>query len=227
MLLHHRFMISTRAEPFSECDRAAVYRAIETRRDVRSHFLPHPVPDDLLARLLAAAHHAPSVGFSQPWDFVIVTDLGIRRAIKAAFERENVRAAQNYTGERQDLYRSLKLEGILESPVNLCITCNRTRGGEHVLGKNNIFDADLFSTCCAVQNLWLAARAEGVGVGWVTIIDPSELATLLQMPAHVVPVAYLCIGYVTEFADAPDLERAGWAQRAALDGITHRNRWGC
>jgi 5,6-dimethylbenzimidazole synthase len=211
---------------FSNADRAAVYRALLTRRDVRSQFGPDPVPDDVLLRILTAAHHAPSVGFSQPWDFVVIDRGDIRRAVKEVFERENARAAENYTGERRDLYQSLKLEGILESAVNVCVTCDRKRGGPHVLGRNTVLDADLFSTCLAVENLWLAARIEGVGVGWVSILDPTEVARLLALPAHVVPLAYLCLGYVTEFLAAPELEQVGWRSRLPVAEVIHANRWG-
>jgi len=155
---------------FSDGERRGVYRAMYERRDVRSQFLPDPIAPEVLARLLDAAHHAPSVGFMQPWDFIVIEEREIRQAIKAVFEDENRKAAENYTGERARLYRKLKLEGILESPLNLCVTCDRSRGGPHVLGRNTILETDLFSVCLAIQNLWLAARAEGIGVGWVSIL---------------------------------------------------------
>ncbi|MCB2263641.1 MAG: 5,6-dimethylbenzimidazole synthase [Candidatus Thiosymbion ectosymbiont of Robbea hypermnestra] len=211
---------------FSESERQGLYRAIRERRDVRSQFLPDPIPPPVLARLLRAAHHAPSVGFMQPWDFILIESLEVRRAVRAIYERENRKAAENYRGEEAVLYRRLKLEGILESPLNLCITCDRGRGGPHVLGRNTILETDLFSVCLAVQNLWLAARAEGIGVGWVSIIDPDELAGTLRLPAAVYPVAYLCIGYVNEFLARPELEVAGWRSRLPLHGLVHGNLWG-
>lgn len=211
---------------FNDTERHGVYRAIFERRDVRAQFRADPIPDEVLARLLVAAHHAPSVGFMQPWDFVLVSDRAVRQRVKEAFDRENARAASLHEGERGVLYRSLKLEGILETPLNLCITCDRGRGGPHVLGRNSMLDTDLFSTCLAVQNLWLAARAEGVGVGWVSIIDPAELATLLGLPSQLYPLAYLCLGYVDEFLAEPELARAGWRQRLDLGGLVHRDRWG-
>jgi 5,6-dimethylbenzimidazole synthase len=210
----------------SEAEKRGVYRAIFERRDVRSQFLSDPIPAPILERLLRAAHHAPSVGFMQPWDFILIDDVPTRQAVRTIFLRENERAAKNYDGEREQLYRSLKLEGILESPLNICITCDRTRGGTHVLGRNSIIETDLFSTCLAVQNLWLAARAEGIGVGWVSIIEPAELAKLLELPEHVHPVAYLCVGYVSEFLPAPELEQKGWRSRLPLRELLHRNRWG-
>jgi 5,6-dimethylbenzimidazole synthase len=219
-------MTDSSASPFSDADREAVYRAIFTRRDVRGQFRPDPIPDDVLFRVLSAAHHAPSVGFSQPWDFILIDNVEQRQAVKKMFDRENARAAQNYTGERGELYRSLKLEGILDSPLNVCVTCDRQRGGPHVLGRNTVLDADLFSTCLAVENLWLAARAEGLGAGWVSILDPLELARLLELPDHVVPMAYLCLGYVTEFLAEPELQTAGWRDRLPLTEVVHANRWG-
>jgi 5,6-dimethylbenzimidazole synthase len=123
------------------------------------------------------------------------------------------------------LYLSLKLEGILESALNLCVTCDRTRGGPHVLGRNTILETDLYSTCCAIQNLWLASRAEGIGVGWVSIVDPQQLSTIIELPDHVLPVAYLCMGYVKEFPEKPELETAGWRRRVPLSDLVHLDRW--
>lgn len=211
---------------FSESERQGLYRAIYERRDVRSQFLPDPIPADVLARLLQAAHHAPSVGFMQPWDFMVIEGDEVRASILALFEQENQKAAERFEGERNDLYRSLKLQGIVESPLNLCITCDRSRGGPHVLGRNSIVETDLFSTCLAVQNLWLAARAEGVGVGWVSIIDQAQLSAALNLPEHVYPVAYLCLGYVSEFLDQPELEAKGWRSRLPLSELVHGDSWG-
>jgi 5,6-dimethylbenzimidazole synthase len=211
---------------FTAEEKRGVYRAIFERRDVRSQFLPDAIPAATLGRLLAAAHHAPSVGFMQPWDFILIDDPALRRTVRDLFERENQKAASNYEGPRAELYRSLKLEGILDGPLNLCVTCDRTRGGPHVLGRNTILETDLFSACLAVQNLWLAARAEGVGVGWVSILDPIELALLLALPSHVYPLAYLCLGFVSEFLPEPELESRGWRVRLPLADLVHHNRWG-
>ena len=211
---------------FSPAEREGLYRAIRDRRDVRSQFLPDQVPADVLARLLQAAHHAPSVGFMQPWDFIVIDCREVRQEVHAIFERENRKALENYEGDQAALYKRLKLEGILESPLNLCITCDRTRGGPHVLGRNSILDMDLFSVCLAVQNLWLAARAEGIGVGWVSILDQDELAGTLKLPANVYPVAYLCIGYVSEFLPGPELQAKGWRARLPLEELVHNNTWG-
>jgi 5,6-dimethylbenzimidazole synthase len=211
-------------ERFSDEDRAALYRVIDGRRDVRA-FRRDPVPDATLRRILLAAHHAPSVGLMQPWNFIVVNDPAVKARVKDVFVRENERARLRYAGERAALYDSLKLEGIEEAPLNLCVTCDRSRSGPHVLGRNSIVDTDVYSTCCAVQNLWLAARAEGVGVGWVSILDNDALHEILAIPSDVIPVAYLCLGYPREFLDEPELQRRGWAQRLALDDLVFENRW--
>jgi 5,6-dimethylbenzimidazole synthase len=210
---------------FTEEEKRGLYRAIYERRDVRSQFRRDPISDSVMARLLSAAHHAASVGFMQPWDFILIHDTSLRQRVKEMFEHENNRAAANYEGDRAALYRSLKLEGILESAVNLCVTCDRTRGGPNVLGRNTIVETDLFSACLAVQNLWLAARAEGVGVGWVSIVNQSELSALLQLPEHVYPLAYLCLGYVSEFLPGPELELKNWRSRVPLLDLVHINDW--
>ena len=206
-------------------DRDIFYRIIEGRRDVRA-FRPDPVPADVLMRILGAAHHAPSVGFMQPWNFIVIRDTATKAAVKASFSEENARAAAHYSGSRGELYRALKLEGIEEAPLNICVTCDRTRGGPHVLGRNTIVDTDLYSTCCAVENLWLAARAEGVGVGWVSILSEEALRRILGIPEHVVPVAYLCVGFPHAFYDEPELERRGWRERMPLDQVIFSERWG-
>jgi len=162
----------------------------------------------------------------QPWDFILIEDCALRQRVLDSFVRERDRSANFYEGPRRELFMSLKLEGILESALNLCVTCDRTRGGPHVLGRSTILETDLYSTCCAIQNLWLASRAEGVGVGWVSILDPQQLSTILGLPDHVVPVAYLCVGYVREFPDGPELQRAGWRQRIPLSELVHLNGWG-
>jgi 5,6-dimethylbenzimidazole synthase len=210
---------------FSETERDAVYKAIMLRRDIRRQFEPTPIPQNVLMRILSAAHHAGSVGFMQPWDFILIEDRDTRQGVLDSFLRERDRSAEFYEGERKELYLSLKLEGILESALNVCITCDRTRGGPHVLGRSTIIETDLYSTCCAIQNLWLAARAEGIGVGWVSILDPKELSTVLGLPDQIVPVAYLCMGYVSEFPDGPELQRAGWRRRLPLSELVHLDRW--
>lgn len=202
-----------------------VYEAIHSRRDVR-RFRPDPVPDEVLLRIVDAAHHAGSVGFMQPWNFIIVRSPDVRRQVFEVFDRENARAAENYTGDRRSLYNSLKLQGILEAPLNLAVTCDRGRGGPHVLGRNTMTDTDVYSTCCAIQNLWLAARAEGVGVGWVSIFDPEAIKGLLNIPEGVLLVGYLCVGFPVEFDDRPLLEKVGWADRLTLRELVFEDSWG-
>ncbi len=211
---------------FSEPERDAVYRAIFERRDVRKNFLPDSIPETTLNRILKASHHAGSVGFMQPWDFLIVGEKKTKQSVRSLFHQANEEAAQKYRGEKAKLYKSMKLEGIVESPINICITCTRQRGGPNVLGRNTIRETDLYSTCCAIQNLWLAARAEGVGVGWVSIMDYEALKKLLGIPRPVKVIAYLCVGYVKEFAVRPDLESAGWRARLPVEQLVHYEEWG-
>lgn len=206
-------------------ERDAVYKTIFARRDVRRDFKPDPIPDAVLQRILNAAHHAPSVGFMQPWDFILVRSEATRRQLKAAFEQANAEGAAQFEGERRAQYRALKLEGILEAPLGVCVTCDRSRNGPVVLGRTTMPEMDLYSTVCAVQNLWLAARAENIGMGWVSIIHPDALHRILAIPEHIVPIAYLCLGYVGAFAERPDLERAGWLQRAPLEVHIHHEAW--
>jgi 5,6-dimethylbenzimidazole synthase len=201
---------------FNEFDRAAVYRAIGARRDVRRGFIDRPLPDELLQRLLSAAHCAPSVGLMQPSRFILIRDRGTRTAVHNIFQEANQQAAASYSGDQREQYAALKLEGILEAPQNLCIVCDTQNERGHKLGRHTMPETAVYSTVCAVQNLWLAARAEGVGVGWVSILDPSRLRALLHIPDHILPVAYLCLGYVDQFATEPELERAGWEKRIPL-----------
>ena len=208
--------MSARAEGFCDRELDGVYRAIRERRDVRSGFLSEPLPDEVLLRLLSAAHQAPSVGLMQPWRFIVVRSAPVREAVRQIFSQAHETAAQVYEGERAELYRGLKLEGILECPQNLCIACDPGSEQGHRLGRQSMPETAIYSAVCAVQNLWLAARAEGVGVGWVSILDPEALKRLLGIPAHMVLVAYLCLGYVDEFQTKPELERVGWERRVPL-----------
>lgn len=202
-----------------------LYAAISGRRDIRA-FRPDPVPDETLARILDAAHHAPSVGFMQPWDFILIRDRGIRRRVKDLSDRERRAAACFFDEPRRSKYLSMKLEGILDAPLNLCVTCDPTRGGPQVLGRNSIPETDVYSTCLAVQNLWLAARAEGVGIGWVSILRNAELREILGIPHHIIPVAYLCVGYPRDgFPEDPLLLTNGWRERLSLDSLVHNETW--
>ncbi|MGE5477749.1 MAG: 5,6-dimethylbenzimidazole synthase [Bacteroidales bacterium] len=210
---------------FSAEERDAVYRCIHTRRDVRGQFLPDAIADDVLARILRAAHHAPSVGFMQPWDFVVVRERAVKERVHAAFSKAHAEAAQMFEDERRAAYQRLKLEGILEAPVNICITCDRARTGKVVLGRTHQPEMDLFSAVCAVQNLWLAARAENIGVGWVSIAHYDDLRAALAIPAEIQPIAYLCLGHVSHFYDKPELESAGWLPRMPMEQVTWFDQW--
>jgi 5,6-dimethylbenzimidazole synthase len=213
------------APGFSDQEREAVYRCIFNRRDVRGQFLPDPIADEVLARILNAAHHAPSVGFMQPWDFVVVRDGAIKRRVHDAFSVATAEAARMFPDERRDAYLKLKLEGIIEAPVNICVTCDRARTGPVVIGRTHLPEMDLFSAVCAVQNLWLAARAENVGVGWVSIVHRDHLRQALGIPADIEPIAYLCLGRVSHFYDKPELESAGWLPRLALADLVWFDQW--
>ncbi|TMT86440.1 5,6-dimethylbenzimidazole synthase [Haloterrigena sp. H1] len=210
---------------FTDAEREAVYKTIYARRDIR-RFRGDPIPDEVLERLLQAAHHAPSVGFSQPWDLVVVSDDETKTEIASIAERAIAAAREGYEEPRRSEFAELKLEGICESPINICVTCDPTRGAPHVLGRNSMKRTDVYSTCLAVQNLWLAARAEGVGVGWVSVLYPYEVQEVLDIPPHVKPVAYLCIGYPEDgFPEEPVLQQEGWRERLDMETLVHEERW--
>ncbi|PWV98881.1 cob(II)yrinic acid a,c-diamide reductase [Hoeflea marina] len=213
------------AGPFSDADRDAVYKAIHTRRDVRDQFLPRPIPDAIVQRLLDAAHHAPSVGFMQPWNFIIIRAQAERERIWKAFKSANDEAVAMFPEARQSKYKSLKLEGIRKAPLSICVTCDRSRNGDVVLGRTHNPAMDLYSTVCAVQNLWLAARAEGIGMGWVSIFRDADLKALLAIPERIEIVAFLCLGYVDELYEKPELEVKGWNTRLALEDLVFEDRW--
>src|SRR5258706_11601719 len=190
------------AKPFSDSDRAAIYRAIHERRDMR-HFVRDPVDPAVLQRLLDAAHHAPSVGFMQPWRIARITDAALRTALHASVERERLQTA-DALGKRRDEFMKLKVEGMLECGELLVIALMDGRE-KHIFGRRTLPEMDLASVACAIQNMWLAARAEGLGMGWVSLFDPQQLGDLLRMPAGATPVAILCLGHVPAFYDKPML----------------------
>jgi nicotinate-nucleotide--dimethylbenzimidazole phosphoribosyltransferase len=211
---------------FRSDQRDALSRVISARRDVRSGFSPRPVPDDVLHRMLAAAHAAPSVGFSQPWDFIVVRDHGVRTQVRDLVAAARDDYAAQLPWPRAQRFRDLKVEAILDTPLNIVVTSDATRGGRHTLGRATQPQMSAYSACLAVENLWLAARAEGVGVGWVSFFHQRELAALLDLPAHLEIVAYLCVGYVDQFPPEPELATAGWAQRRPLGWAVHHDHWG-
>lgn len=211
------------ASGFSEPECKAVYRAIFERRDMR-HFAGGSVAPEVMRRLLTAAHHAPSVGFMQPWRFVRISDANVRADLHALVEQERVKTAQAL-GERQDAFMRLKVEGMRDAAELWAVALADGREA-HVFGRRTLPQMDLASAACAIQNLWLAARAEGLGVGWVSLFDPSAVAALLHMPAGAEPIALLCIGPVHAFYEEPMLQKERWAKRCALDDLLFENAWG-
>ncbi|KQS66189.1 5,6-dimethylbenzimidazole synthase [Modestobacter sp. Leaf380] len=203
-----------------------LYEVLHRRRDVRREFTGAPVQDAVLRRVLAAAHAAPSVGLTQPWDFLLVRDEALRRDFQAhvAGEREVFDATLDPA--QAEVFARISVEGVLQSSLGVVVTYDPTRGSPAVLGRHAIADAGLYSTCLAVQNLWLAATAEGWGVGWVSFYREPFLRELLGIPEHVRPVAWLCVGPVAALQDTPDLERHGWRTRRPLADALHTDRWG-
>ena len=212
--------------PLDEATRAALYRVIGARRDVRRRFLPDPVPAEVIERVLQAAHHAPSVGLSQPWDFLLVTDPAVRGRVAGHVEAQRRRFAESLTGPRARHFDRLKVEAILDAPLNVAVTSTLERGGARVLGRQLQPETAAFSTCLAVENMWLAARAEGLGVGWVSFYEPDQLSAILGLPPHASPLAYLCVGWVEGFDPEPELAMAGWASPRPLEWAVHHERWG-
>jgi 5,6-dimethylbenzimidazole synthase len=209
--------------PFSTSERAAVYRAIAERRDMRRFVPQAEVPEEVLAKLLQAAHAAPSVGLMQPWRFIRITDTGLRTRIHALVDEERVRTAEAL-GSRGDQFLALKVEGILECAELLVVALCDGRQA-HVFGRRTLPQMDLASVSCAIQNLWLAARAEGLGMGWVSLFDPLRLAALLSMPGGAEPVAILCLGPVPDFPPSPQLEIDQWTFGRPLSEFVSENGW--
>jgi len=212
-------------EEFSEEEKDGFYKAVFTRRDVRSHFTSRPIDEEIIMKILEAAHHAPSVGFSQPWNFILIKDNKTKKKIKESFEKEKEYSAKLVEEPRRSKYLSFKLEGIIDAPVNICVTYDPSKFGPFVIGRTTIPETGIYSVCCAVQNLWLASRTEGIGVGWVSILSNDVLKRVLDLPEHVIPIAYLCLGYVEQFAKKPDLETAGWLPRLNLKDVVYYEKW--
>jgi len=211
---------------FSEAERDSLYRVIHSRRDIR-HFQSQPIPPEILTRILEAAHAAPSVGFMQPWNFIVIESREIRQQIKASFDAVNALEKEKAAKiGREDLYSSFRLEGILDSPVNVAITCDPSRNEDFILGRDPMPQTAAYSVCLAIQNLWLAARVEGVGVGWVSILDQEAVERILGLPQGIKLVAYLCIGYPVAFRPKPMLEELGWRKRAELETLIFKDKWG-
>lgn len=204
---------------------ASLYEVVHRRRDTRGEFTGAPIPPDVLRRVLGAAHAAPSVGLSQPWDFILVGEERTRRAFRDHVQAERSVFAAQLDGDRAELFNRIKVEGILESSIGIVVTYDPDRGSPAVLGRHAIADAGLYSVCLAIQNLWLAATAEGMGVGWVSFYREEVLRRLLDVPSRLRPVAWLCVGPVAGLPGTPDLERHGWRNRLPLDDVMHHERY--
>lgn len=207
---------------YSEAEIAAVYRAIRERRDIR-HFVPGALPEGLLGRLIEAAHHAPSVGYMQPWRFLHISDAALRAQIHVLVDEERLRTAAALPTRQQEFLR-LKVEGLRDCAEVLVVALTNGRE-KHVFGRRTLPEMDLASAACAIQNMWLAARAEGIGLGWVSIFEPVALAELTRMPAGATPIAILCLGHVAAFPDKPMLETLGWGQRLPTERCVFKNYW--
>jgi len=203
-------------EDFTKEEKDGLYKAIFSRRDVRSYFTSRPIDEEILTRILKAAHHAPSVGFSQPWNFILIKDNETKKKIKESFEQEKKLSEDMIEEPRR---------GILDAPVNVCVTYDPSKFGPFIIGRTSIPETGVYSVCCAVQNLWLAARTEGIGVGWVSIISNDVLKKVLNLPDRVTPIAYLCLGYVEKFAEKPDLQTAKWLPRLDLKDVIYYEKW--
>ncbi|WP_158736297.1 5,6-dimethylbenzimidazole synthase [Alteribacillus sp. YIM 98480] len=209
---------------FSEEEKQAVYQTIFNRRDVRS-FRSDPVPSEIIDRLLNAAHHAPSVGFMQPWNFIIITSAEKKDRLAWAAEKERKALAIHYEGEKETKFLRLKVEGIKEAPLTICVTCDPTQGGAHVLGRNSIPETDMLSTACAIQNMWLASYAEGLAMGWVSFYKKNDVRNILKIPPHIDPIALLSLGYTDNYPEKPILESANWEKRQSLQDRVFYNEW--
>ena len=207
-------------------DACGFYEVVHRRRDVRGQFTGAAVPPEVLRRILDAAHAAPSVGLSQPWDFVLVRDVSTRSVFREHVQRERAIFARQLAGQRATIFSEIKVEGVLESSLGIVVTYDPERGSPAVLGRHAIADAGLYSVCLAIENLWLAATAEGLGVGWVSFYREEFLRKLLDIPPRVRPVAWLCLGPIRNLSAAPDLERHGWRHRVPLEEVLHEERFG-
>ncbi len=212
-------------DDFSKDEKNGFYKAVFSRRDVRAHFTSEPIDDKILSKILNAAHHAPSVGFSQPWNFILIKEMETRKKIRDSFDSERKRSSDLVEEPKRSKYLSLRLEGILDSAVNICVTYDPSKFGPFVIGRTSIPETGIYSVCCAIQNLWLAARTEGIGLGWVSILSNDDLKKILDIPDRVVPIAYLCLGHVSEFAQKPDLETVGWLPRLDLKDVVYYEKW--
>ncbi|MGO4271017.1 5,6-dimethylbenzimidazole synthase [Paenibacillus sp. TAF58] len=210
---------------FTEEEKEGLYKSIYTRRDVRT-FLPNPILEETIMKLLNAAHHGPSVGFMQPWNFIIISTDKVKERLAWAADKERRALAIHYEDTRQDEFLNLKIEGIKQAPITICVTCDPTRGGSHVLGRNSIPETDIMSVACAIQNMWLAACAEGLAMGWVSFYKKNDVRDILGIPPHIDPVALLSIGFTENYPEKPILETANWEKRRSLNNLIFSETWG-
>ncbi len=209
---------------FNEADARLLENILQQRRDVRGNrFHSDPLPDEIIERILMAAMHAPSVGLSQPWEFIVVSDRAVRQRVRDSFDIKNAEAATCFTGARAEHYKQLKLDGILESALNIAVFYSPL--SEPVLGQTAMSEVGRYSCVCAIQNMWLMARSLNVGMGWVSILDPDKVKEILKAPDACELVGYLCLGYVDEFYDEPELQRLQWAKRKRLTSVVHYERF--
>lgn len=210
---------------FTEEEKEGLYKSIYTRRDVRT-FLSDPIPEETIMKLLNAAHHGPSVGFMQPWNFIIISTDKVKERLAWAADKERRALAIHYEDTRQNEFLNLKIEGIKQAPITICVTCDPTRGGSHVLGRNSIPETDIMSVACAIQNMWLAACAEGLAMGWVSFYKKNDVRDILGIPPHIDPVALLSIGFTENYPEKPILETANWEKRRSLNNLIFSETWG-
>lgn len=210
----------------TDAEKEGVYKAIFNRRDIRT-FNSTPVSDQILMKLLEAAHHGPSVGFMQPWNFIVIRDEATKLALAEVVDRERRALAIHYEGtDRDTKFMEIKIQGIKEAPVTICVTCDPSRGGDHVLGRNSIPETDIMSVSCAIQNMWLAAYAEGLAMGWVSFYKKPDIRRILNIPLHIDPTALISIGYTDDYPQRPLLEEYKWDKRRALEGLIFEHKWG-
>ncbi|MCZ2258115.1 5,6-dimethylbenzimidazole synthase [Sporosarcina sp. G11-34] len=209
---------------FSNEEKESIYKVIYNRRDIRS-FLSTPISEDKIDRILSAAHHAPSVGFMQPWNFILISSDEVKEKLAWAADKERRSLAIHYEGEKETNFLSLKVEGLKEAPLTICVTCDPTRGGSHVLGRNSMPETDMLSTACAIQNMWLAACAEGLAMGWVSFYKKNDVRDILEIPPHIDPIALISIGYTDDYPEKPILETANWRKRESLKSLIFKDKW--
>jgi 5,6-dimethylbenzimidazole synthase len=213
-------------EMFNQEEKDSIYKVIATRRDVRT-FLSAPVEEEKIQRIIEAGHQGPSVGFMQPWNFVVVQSDEVKEKLAWAADKERRALAIHYENkdDRHQKFLSLKIEGLKQAPVTICVTCDPTRGGSHVLGRNSIPETDILSTACAIQNMWLAATAEGLALGWVSFYKKNDIRDILNIPPHIEPIALLSIGYTDNYPDKPILQSSGWEKRRELESLIFNEKW--